>query len=96
MKEEYAGVFKALSHPSRLRLLELLSTQDELSVAELTAAMPRQSSTVSRNLSELRLQGLVNVRPDAQNRFYSLNAQKLIEVFDDFLHQLGLNSKSKD
>lgn len=90
MKEDYINVFKALSHRSRLRLLQLLSETEELSVSELTEEMPREGSTVSRHLNELRLHGLVNVRQDGQNRFYSLDGERLESVFDNFLGDLGV------
>lgn len=90
MKEHYINVFKALSHRSRLRLLELLSENKELSVTELTKAMPREGSTVSRHLNELRLHGLVDVRQDRQNRLYSIEADRIKLVFKEFVEDLGI------
>jgi|FLYL01.1.fsa_nt_gi ArsR family transcriptional regulator len=86
-QQQYADVFKALSHASRLQLLELLAQQGELSVSELTELMPREGSTISRHLSLLNLQGLVTVRQEAQNRYYALNPQRIQRVFEGFLRE---------
>lgn len=84
-QEDYANVFKALGHPVRLQLLELLARSKEMSVTELTEALPREESTVSRHLSQLNQQGLVSVRQEAQNRLYSLNPERFQQVFNSFL-----------
>jgi len=93
MNEDYIYVFKALSHRSRLNLLDLLARHAELSVTELTEEMPREASTVSRHLNELKMHGLVDVRQDGQNRYYSLSGERIREVFEDFLSELGINGR---
>lgn len=74
----YAGFFQALSHPSRLRLLKLLSQRDAMSVSELTEQMPQEGSTISRHLAMLRLNGLVVVHQQGKKRYYSMD-RPLIE-----------------
>jgi DNA-binding transcriptional ArsR family regulator len=83
--QEYAYIFKALSHPSRLRLLRLVATEGEMTVSQLSKLMPREESTVSRHLNILNLHGLVSVRQEGQNRFYSLNPDTIREVFGRYL-----------
>lgn len=90
MNEEHVYFFKALAHRSRLYLLELLSENDEMSVTELTAAVPREGSTISRHLAQLYLHGLVNVRQDGQNRFYSLNPSGILDTLEGFIQDLRL------
>ncbi len=92
MNEEFVHFFKALSHLSRLKLLELLAENEELSVGELTDAMPREGSTVSRHLNQLNLHGLVNVRQDGQNRFYSLDKDSIQDILTDFSEELLLSN----
>lgn len=97
MNEEYVYVFKALSHRSRLRLLQLLARHGELSVSELTEAMPREGSTISRHLNQLRLHGLVDVRQEGPNRYYSLKLDRVQDVFARFLDELArLQEAGKD
>lgn len=90
MQDEYAYVFKALSHRSRLRLLRLLAENGEMTVSQLTEAMPREGSTVSRHLSSLRMHGLVQARQQGQSRYYSLNGERIHEVFRRFLQELHI------
>lgn len=91
MNDEFVHFFKALSHPSRLKLLELLAEHEELSVGELTDAMPREGSTISRHLNQLNLHGLVNVRQDGQNRFYSLDKRSIQSALNNFSKELLLS-----
>lgn len=93
MHDEYAYVFKALSHRSRLKLLRLLAMNGEMSVSELANAMPREGSTVSRHLGALRMHGLVRARQQGQSRYYSLDSQGIQEVFRRFLQEeLGIEA----
>jgi ArsR family transcriptional regulator len=93
LKNEYVYVFKALSHRSRVKLLELLAERGELSVGELTDAMPREGSTISRHLNQLHLHGLVQVRQDGQSRYYSLHPETLRDVFADVLREFKLGAR---
>ncbi len=56
-----ADLFRALAHPSRLRLLELLG-QQQLSVGDLLALSGGERGTTSQHLSTLRRQGLIEGR----------------------------------
>lgn len=56
-----AGLFRALGHPARVRLLELLGS-GERTVGELQDALGLDSSGVSQHLSALRRQGLLESR----------------------------------
>lgn len=69
--EARARVAKALAHPSRLLLLDLL-LQGERCVCELTEALGCDQSTVSRHLSVLRHAGLVTDRKQETRSFYAL------------------------
>ena len=52
--EVKANLFKGLAHPLRIRILELLSTAQELSVADLLKEMELEASHLSQHLSVLR------------------------------------------
>ncbi|HET9658261.1 MAG TPA: metalloregulator ArsR/SmtB family transcription factor [Kineosporiaceae bacterium] len=53
-----AALFKALGHPSRVRILELLVERD-MSVAELLPEVGLEPSNLSQQLAVLRRAGLV-------------------------------------
>jgi DNA-binding transcriptional ArsR family regulator len=61
---------KALAHPVRLRILDLLA-QEELSVGELTEILGMAQSRVSGHLGVLRESALVQDRRQGTSAFYS-------------------------
>ncbi|MDH7505938.1 MAG: metalloregulator ArsR/SmtB family transcription factor [Candidatus Acetothermia bacterium] len=85
MYERYADLFKCFAQQSRLRLIKLLATAEELSVTELGEALGVKHSTVSKHLNLLRLQGLVKFRREGQLTYYSLNLERIDQVFHEFL-----------
>ena len=66
-----AEFFRALGHPARIRLLELLSER-ERAVHELRDAIEIEASSLSHQLAVLRQQGLVNQRRESGEVIYSL------------------------
>ncbi len=69
--EARARIAKALSHPSRLLMLDALD-EGELCVCELTELVGDDQSTVSKHLAVLRQAGIVDVRKDGSMTFYRL------------------------
>ena len=73
-------VFSAVSNPDRRRILDLLRGGGR-PAGELVAAFPGvPQPAISRQLRVLRQAGLVEVSPRAQQRVYSLKADRLREV----------------
>jgi DNA-binding transcriptional ArsR family regulator len=70
--EVKAGLFKGLSHPLRIRLLELLADGDEHGAAELQQATGLESSHLSQHLSVLRQHQLVVSERRASHVYYRL------------------------
>jgi ArsR family transcriptional regulator len=68
--EVKAGLFKGLSHPLRIRLLEILTSADEVSVAELQRATGLEASHLSQHLAVLRRHRLVDSERRASHVFY--------------------------
>jgi DNA-binding transcriptional ArsR family regulator len=66
-----ADFFRALGHPARIRVLELLSERD-LAVHELRAQIDVEASNLSQQLAVLRLAGLVTQRRESGEVIYSL------------------------
>jgi rhodanese-related sulfurtransferase len=69
--EQFALIGKAVSHPARLHLLDLLS-QGERSVEVLAAAADLSVTNTSNHLKTLRLAGLVHTRRHGQFVYYAL------------------------
>jgi DNA-binding transcriptional ArsR family regulator len=79
------AALRALADESRRTMLETLS-RGPVTVGELAALLPIARPGVSRHLRVLREAGLVEVRQEAQRRFYSLRPQPLAEI-DAWLDQ---------
>ena len=75
-----ADVFKALGHPSRLLIVDVLAA-GELCVAELTELIGSDPSTVSNHLAVLRNVGMVVDERRGQQVFYRLGAPCITKVF---------------
>ena len=74
--EARAKIAKALSHPSRLLMLDALA-DGELCVCELTKLVGADQSTVSKHLSVLKQAGMVSDRKDGTMTFYRLKVSCL-------------------
>lgn len=69
--QRQAQLFRALSHPVRLRILDILSRQ-EACVCHLTAILGKRQPYVSQQLATLREAGLVTDRRDGTLIYYRL------------------------
>ena len=79
--EARAGVLRAMAHPTRLFLVEHLA-RGERCVCELTEMVGADMSTVSRHLSQLRQEGIVDAAKRGQKVFYRLRATCVLRFFD--------------
>ncbi len=81
--EARARIAKALAHPTRLLLVDLLRGL-ERSVGDLTEAAGADQSTISRHLAVLREVGLVNVRKAGTTSLFSLQCDCIDSLFTCF------------
>jgi len=71
LSEVKAELFRALAHPARVRVLEVL-TEGERSVGELQPLVGIELSHLSQQLAVLRRAGLVAARKERSSVYYSL------------------------
>ena len=76
-----ADFFKALSHPLRIRILELLA-EGEKNVNELQTLIGSEGSAVSQQLSILRSKNIVNSQKDGNRVLYSLQDPMIIDLLN--------------
>ena len=67
---------KAIADETRQKIMNLVCC-DSLAVAEIVEKLDVSQPTVSHHLAILREAGLVNVREDGKQTFYSLNQQRV-------------------
>ena len=78
--EVKAGLFKGLSHPFRIRVLELLADGEEHSVAELQDRTGLEASHLSQHLSVLRRHRLVVSDRRASHVYYRIAYPEVAEL----------------
>jgi len=76
-----AEFFKALSHPARIKILDMLRT-DELSVTELQDRLGIEASSVSQHLSVLRHKNIVESRKAGTTVYYRVRDLEILELLD--------------
>jgi len=84
MHAEYellAEFFKALAHPARLQILDMLRG-GELCVCHIETALLKRQAYVSQQLMELREAGLVTSRKEGLQVYYSLGDPRVADVLD--------------
>ena len=95
--EHLATLAKALSHPARLAILEVLGARGTCVCGEVVEVVGLAQSTVSQHLKVLRQAGLIRGTPDGTRSCYCLDAAAL-EDASARLHSFltGLESCSCD
>src|SRR5512146_3311960 len=76
-----ADLLKAISHPTRLAVLEILR-DGEPCVCHMEATLGIRQSSISQQLRILREAGLVEVRRDGLNMFYHVTKPRVFDVLD--------------
>jgi DNA-binding transcriptional ArsR family regulator len=85
------NVFKALSDPSRRKILQLLKEKD-LTAGEIADSFNISKPSISHHLNLLKQASLVTDERQGQNIYYSLNTtvfQELLSFFLDFIDREG-------
>ena len=75
-----AEFFRALAHPVRIRLLEVLSERGEQSVQSLQARLDLDQPVVSQQLARLRAGGIVASRKEGTTVYYALANPRIAEI----------------
>jgi ArsR family transcriptional regulator len=76
-----AEILKALAHPSRLLMVDVLHDRGELCVCDLEKIVGSDQSTVSKHLSILRQSGIIDLRRDGKNSMYRLARPCVMSFF---------------
>jgi DNA-binding transcriptional ArsR family regulator len=74
-----AELFKALAHPTRIRILEVLA-DGECAVRELQPLVGVEAPNLSQQLAVLRRAGLVSTRKDGSSVIYAIRDPELVTV----------------
>jgi ArsR family transcriptional regulator, virulence genes transcriptional regulator len=79
--EKAATLLKAMASPVRLRILCLLA-EKEMSVGDIAQRLQIREQATSQQLAQLRLEGLIAARKEAQRVFYRLASQEVDRLLE--------------
>lgn len=84
--DEIDHIFKALAHPARRHILQVLNARGAtMNAGDLAARFAHSWPTTTRHLRVLEQAGLVTVDSDGRNRHYRLDRKRLLTVADIWL-----------
>jgi DNA-binding transcriptional ArsR family regulator len=92
-----AEFFRALAHPIRIRLLEMLSSAGEQNVQALQHRLQLDQPIVSQQLARLRASGIVTSRKEGTTVVYGLAdpmLADLLKVAKDILNRRLLGTQN--
>jgi DNA-binding transcriptional ArsR family regulator len=76
-----AEVLKALGHPTRLAMVEMLAAGEKC-VCELNKKITADHSTISKHLSILKSAGILSDRKQGLNVYYKLEVTCVLKFID--------------
>ena len=89
--ELIARRFRALSDPTRLRILDYLRNHEEASVGEITEELGASQQNVSKHLAALHTEGFVARRKRGTSSLYRISDPGVHEICDGI--SSGIESK---
>lgn len=79
-RKSLSNLFKALGHPARISILELLLQNERHNCSEIANVIPLSLSTISRHLAVMFESGLLGAEVECNNTFYTINPIALHEL----------------
>jgi DNA-binding transcriptional ArsR family regulator len=80
--EMAASRLRAIAHPMRIAIIDLLSANQKLSVTQIYERLSLEQASASHHLNILKNKGLLESKRDGKMIYYSLKQTHLTEVID--------------
>ncbi|MCG6190276.1 ArsR/SmtB family transcription factor [Maribellus maritimus] len=91
--QKRANLFKALSHPARLQILQFLAQTRKCLTGDISENFPLTRATVNQHMKELKNAGLIYGHMEGAKIVYCLDLEKineLEEILGNFLEEMHL------
>ncbi|MDP2889865.1 MAG: metalloregulator ArsR/SmtB family transcription factor [Bacteroidota bacterium] len=91
--QKKANLFKALSHPARLQILQFLAQTRTCLTGDISEHFPLTRATVNQHMKELKEAGLIYGRKEAAKIVYCLDVERIKEmegILAGFLKEMHL------
>jgi len=80
--EMASSKLRAMAHPMRIAIIDLLHTNQKMSVTEIYKKLKIEQAAASHHLNILKNKGVLNSQRDGKKIFYSLKSDTLTEIID--------------
>jgi ArsR family transcriptional regulator len=87
--ETATEVLRAVAHPHRLLIVEMLRQQQSMNVTEMYERLGIEQAVASHHLRILKDRGVVSVRREGKNSYYSLTHEAYFEILEVLKRVLG-------
>jgi DNA-binding transcriptional ArsR family regulator len=77
--EHVAEILKAVAHPVRLQIIELLETK-EMSVGDIVTTLGVKQSVTSQQLNMMKDKGVLNCRRDGVKVYYRIENKDVLKL----------------
>jgi ArsR family transcriptional regulator len=84
-QQQLARMAKALAHPARVAIIQLLASKQTCISGDIAAELPLSRTTISQHLQELKALDLIRGEIDGLTVCYCLNTDLLRQVQQQFL-----------
>lgn len=78
--QKRANLFKALSHPARIQILQFLAQTRTCLTGDISENFPLTRATVNQHMKELKEAGLIYGRKEGAKIVYCLDVEKIKEM----------------
>nr|MBD3621278.1 helix-turn-helix transcriptional regulator [Sunxiuqinia sp.] len=91
--QKRANLFKVLSHPARLQILQFLVQTRQCLTGDISESFPLTRATVNQHMRELKETGLIYGHQEGAKIIYCLDLEKMNEmeeILGGFLEEMHL------
>ncbi len=80
--EEVASKLKAIAHPTRISIMNLLESNGKMNVTEIYEHLGIDQATTSHHLTILKTNRVLESKRDGKKTFYSIRPNSIVRITD--------------
>ncbi len=80
--ENAASKMRAIAHPMRIAIIDMLNDVNKLSVTEIYERLNIEQAAASHHLNILKSKGVLTSKREGKKIFYSLKSKTLSQIID--------------
>ncbi len=80
-KLQYAAdIMKAIAHPVRIRIIELLEQKEKMNVGEFMEALDEEQAVISHHLIRMKDRGILHSEKEGKFRYYRIAEKEITGI----------------